>query len=61
MRLPLITLGAASASRVPNPEMWGSYYETNPRVLAFGREQLTPFLLKQTAPARSAGEARVHG
>ena len=64
MRLPLITLGAASASRVPNPEMWGSYYETDPRVLAFGREQLMPFLLKQAAPAPAASpayEARVHG
>jgi len=51
MRLPLISLGIASASRVPNPEMWGSYYETDPRVLAFGREQLTPFLIKKAAPA----------
>ena len=59
MRLPLITLGTASASRVPNPEMWGSYYETDPRVLAFGREQLMPFLRKQEASA-PVHEARVH-
>ena len=51
MRLPLVTLGTASASRVPNPGMWGSYYETDPRVLAFGREQLMPFLRKQAASA----------
>ncbi len=60
MRLPLIALGAASASRVPNPEIWGSYYETDPRVLAFGREQLMPFLQKKTARAPDY-EARVHG
>jgi hypothetical protein len=59
MRLPLITLGTASASRVPNPEIWGSYYETDPRVLAFGREQLMPFLRKQEASA-PVHEARVH-
>jgi len=60
MRLPLLVLGAASPSRVPSPEMWGSYYETDPRVLAFGREQLMPFLLKQAAPA-SVHEVRAHG
>ncbi len=60
MRLPLIALGAAKASRVPNPEIWGSYYETDPRVLAFGREQLMPFLQKKAARAPDY-EARVHG
>lgn len=60
MRLPLIALGEASASRVPNPEMWGTYYETDPRVLAFGREQLTPFLTKKAAPA-PVYEACLHG
>jgi Thermostable hemolysin len=60
MRLPLISLGTASASRVPSPEQWGTYYETHPRVLAFGREQLMPFLMKKAMPA-PAGEVRVHG
>ncbi|MGO9173646.1 MAG: thermostable hemolysin [Rhodomicrobium sp.] len=60
MRLPLISLGAASASRVPTPEIWGTYYETDPRVLAFGREQLTPFLMK-TAARGAVHEVRPHG
>lgn len=60
MRLPLITLGTASASRVPSPELWGSYYETAPRVLAFGREHLTPFLAKKRAPA-GYREVHAHG
>lgn len=60
MRLPLFYLGPAQASRVPNPEQWGSYYKTDPRVLAFGAEQLVPFLMKQPAPARAV-EMRAHG
>lgn len=60
MRLPLIALGPAWASHVPNPEMWGTYYETDPRVLAFGRSQLMPFLIKQAAPA-PLHEVRAHG
>ncbi len=60
MRLPLISLCQASASRVPNPETWGSYYETDPRVLAFGREQLLPFLITQSTPA-AGYEVRAHG
>jgi Thermostable hemolysin len=60
MGLPLIALGTASASRVQNPGMWGSYYETAPKVVAFGREQLTPFLRKQ-AQSALAYEACAHG
>jgi Thermostable hemolysin len=60
MRLPLITLAEASGSRVPNPEAWGSYYETEPRVVAFGRDQLMPFLMKQRAHA-PACEVQAHG
>ncbi len=60
MRLPLIGLGAASADRVPTPEIWGSYYETDPRVLALAREQLTPFLVKKGARC-GAFEMRAHG
>ena len=51
MRLPLITLGKASANRVPNPEIWGTYYETDPRVVAFGRKELLPFLMKHKSRA----------
>ena len=53
MRLPLLNLGAASADRVPSPEMWGSYYETDPRVLAFGREDLKPFLMRWLEPVQA--------
>jgi Thermostable hemolysin len=60
MRLPLLSLGEASASRVPSPELWGTYYETQPRVLACAREQLLPFLLTKPACGR-VQEARAHG
>ena len=52
MRLPLFTLAAASVHRVPSPEVWGSYYETDPRVLAFGREHLQTFLTRGLEPAQ---------
>jgi hypothetical protein len=55
MRLPLLNLGAASADRVPSPEIWGSYYETDPRVLAFSREHLKPFLMRWLEPAQTHG------
>jgi hypothetical protein len=60
MRLPLITLGKASATRVPNPEIWGTYYDTDPRVLAFSHAQLLPFFVEQDA-RMSAFEVRAHG
>ncbi|MGB0084429.1 MAG: thermostable hemolysin [Rhodomicrobiaceae bacterium] len=59
LQLPLIDLGAASSDRVPTPELWGSYYETNPRVLAIGREDLAPFLL--SLETETSGGARAHG
>jgi len=59
MRLPLLNLGAASADRVPSPEIWGSYYDTDPRVLAFGREQLKPLLMRWLEPVQ-AHEVHVH-
>src|SRR5208337_2129689 len=59
MRLPLLNLGAASVDRVPSPEIWGSYYETDPRVLAFGREHLKPFLMRWLEPVQ-AHEAHAH-
>ncbi len=60
MHLPLIDLGPANSRCVPSAELWGSYYETEPRVLAFGREQLTPFLASKRAPAKTA-EFCLHG
>ncbi len=59
MRLPLFDLADASVDCVPSPEIWGSYYETDPKVLAFGREHLTPFLMRWQEPA-PAYEARAH-
>jgi hypothetical protein len=44
IHLPLIELGAASPVRVPSPELWGSYYDTAPRVVAIGRRDLAAFL-----------------
>ncbi len=53
IRLPLLNLGAASVVRVPSPEIWGSYYETDPRVLAFGRDHLKPFLARWLEPVQA--------
>ena len=59
MRLPLLNLGPASVDRVPSRENWGSYYETDPRVLAFGREHLKPFLMRFLEPVQ-AHEVHAH-
>jgi Thermostable hemolysin len=60
MRLPLINLGVASSNRVPSPEAWGSYYQTNPQVLAVGREHMEPFLMKRPE-AITAPSIHAHG
>jgi hypothetical protein len=60
MRLPMIELGAASASRVSSPEVWGSYYQTNPKVFAIGREHLSRFLAVSRA-AHIPMSAPTHG
>lgn len=60
MKLPLLDLGEAREDRVPNPENWGSYYETEPRVVAFGREHLKPFLVKWVGGSPNL-ETRAHG
>jgi len=52
IRLPLFNLGRASVDRVPSPGIWGSYYKTDPRVLAFGREHLKPFLMRWLEPVQ---------
>ncbi len=58
LHLPLIELGTASANRVPDPAAWGTYYESEPKVLAIGRDDLAPFLSK--TPECEMG-ARAHG
>lgn len=60
IRLPVIDLGAASSARVPTPEAWGSYYEANPKVLAIGRDDLAPFLVRYPETDTLAG-VRAHG
>jgi hypothetical protein len=46
IQLPLIDLGAASRDRVPNPEVWGRYYDSDPKVFAIGRDDLAPLLVR---------------
>jgi hypothetical protein len=58
--LPFTILGAASRTRVPNPEKWGTYYDTNPVVMAIGRDDLAPFLIAEPAAEFTKG-ARAHG
>jgi Thermostable hemolysin len=60
IRLPLIDLGAADPARVPCAEAWGSYYEASPRVLAIGRDDLAPFLVRYPEADGFAG-VRAHG
>jgi hypothetical protein len=60
IRLPLVVLGAASRARVPNPELWGTYYDTDPMVVAIGRDDLAPFLAAGDA-VDFKGEVRAHG
>jgi hypothetical protein len=40
MDLQLVPLADARSSRVPNPEMWGSYYAFAPRVYAVHRDSI---------------------
>jgi len=42
--LPLIDLGPADRRRVPGHHEWGSYYDTDPRVFAIGRDDVGRFL-----------------
>jgi hypothetical protein len=60
IRLPVIDLGVARADRVPTPDAWGSYYETAPKVLAIGRDDLAPFLIRDPDADRFQG-VRAHG
>jgi hypothetical protein len=60
IQLPVTDLGPARADRVPDPGCWGSYYETMPRVLAIGRQDLAPFLVRD-AEAEGFAKACAHG
>ena len=61
MGLPLIDLAPAERERVPTPEVWGGYYDNHPKVLAIGRNDLAPFLVRDgNAPLANARIA-AHG
>jgi hypothetical protein len=47
IELPLIELGIARRDRVATPELWGSYYDRQPKVFAIGRHELGPFFLEK--------------
>lgn len=55
MGLPLIELAKADASRIPEPQKWGTYYEDTPKVYLIGRESLTSFLASQQVDSMSCG------
>jgi hypothetical protein len=48
MNLRLLALAEAESLRVPNPEIWGSYYAFAPRVYAVHRDSIGPCLQRQT-------------
>jgi hypothetical protein len=60
MRLPLVDFGPAHSTRVPNPEIWGSYYRTDPHVLVFNRELFAPFPAEDLRH-HCCAEACLHG
>lgn len=53
-----LELAPADISKVSNPDAWGSYYDTDPKVCAFSEVLSQPALLSPRAQAaRLAGEA----
>jgi hypothetical protein len=44
IELPLIDLAVARPDRIAAAELWGSYYDSDPRVFAIGRHDLATFL-----------------
>jgi thermostable hemolysin len=54
LALPLLFLAEADRTRVANPDMWGSYYELEPRVYAVHRDDAARCLGEQS-------RAPVHG
>ncbi|MEO9576210.1 MAG: thermostable hemolysin [Tateyamaria sp.] len=56
--LSYVELAPADISKVTNPEAWGSYYDTDPRVCAFSEVQSQPALLSpRRRAARLAAKA----
>jgi hypothetical protein len=51
-------IAAADISKVENPQAWGSYYDTDPRVCAFSEVLSQPVVLSPRARrARHVAEA----
>jgi hypothetical protein len=57
IELPLIDLGIAPRDRMAVPELWGSYYESGPRVFAIGRHELGPLLCDSRGTIRKDGQS----
>ncbi len=51
MNLRLVALADAESVRVPNPEIWGSYYAFAPRVYAVQRDSTALYLQRQVGTA----------
>jgi hypothetical protein len=51
--LSYVELASADIDRVANPQAWGSYYDTDPRVCAFSEVLSQPALLSPRARANS--------
>jgi hypothetical protein len=55
--LSYVELASADISQVPNPNAWGSYYDTDPKVCAFSEVLSQPVILSPRAcAAKIAGE-----
>lgn len=52
--LSMIELGRASARCVSRPDIWGSYYENDPKIMAVGRS--TPYDAKRTCSFVTASQ-----
>jgi hypothetical protein len=51
MNLRLVALADAESVRMPNPEIWGSYYAFAPRVYAVQRDRTALYLQRQVGTA----------
>jgi hypothetical protein len=61
INLPLIDLAQASRDRVPTPEIWGAYYDNQPKVLGIGRDDLGAFLVRDTDAPLAKARLAAHG
>jgi len=52
--LPMVEIGAADPGRVSQLHSWGSYYETDPRILAVRQKSLATFFMARSQVAMHA-------